>query len=45
MINDGSYTITIWNSGYEFEAEIQFEPADWEYIDKQQYTEVLLIDV
>ncbi len=31
--SDGIYTITIWNSGYAFNAEIQFEPKDWSYID------------
>ncbi|MBL7125455.1 MAG: hypothetical protein ISS51_05120 [Dehalococcoidales bacterium] len=30
--SDGFYTITIWNSGYEFNTEIQFEPKEWNYI-------------
>ena len=30
--SDGFYTITIWNKGYEFDAEIQFEPKEWNYI-------------
>lgn len=30
--SDGFYTITIWNEGYKFNAEIQFEPKDWSYI-------------
>ncbi|GAJ00660.1 unnamed protein product, partial [marine sediment metagenome] len=30
--SDGFYTITVWNSGYEFSAEIKFEPKEWKYI-------------
>jgi len=30
--SDGFYTITIWNSGYKFNAEVQFEPKEWNYI-------------
>ena len=43
--SDGFYTITIWNSGYEFDAEIQFEPKEWNYIGNNGHgSEVIYCD-
>lgn len=40
--SDGLHTITIWNSGYGFNAEIQFEPKKWKYVGNNGHGSKLL---
>jgi len=40
-VSDGIYTIRLWNSGYPFTAEVQFEPIEWVYVSRTYKSRVI----